>query len=184
MKKKKWSIVVIVIAVIVIIGAAAGGSSAKKVSSSDGASQGVSSNTTPSSDKTTFGIGDTAELKSVQMTLVNAEEFGGADFFTPQDGYVFVGCEFEIANNSKNEINVSSYVSFNAYCDGYAISQSMTGASAWDKNGKKTLDGTVAPGKKLSGVIVYEVQSDWKELEVSYSPSFWGKAMTFIVPKN
>ena len=31
----------------------------------------------------------------------------------------------------------------------------MTGASAWDKNGKKTLDGTVAPGKKLSGVIVY-----------------------------
>ena len=147
-------------------------------------SQGVSSNTTPSSDKTTFGIGDTAELKSVQMTLVNAEEFGGADFFTPQDGYVFVGCEFEIANNSKNEINVSSYVSFNAYCDGYAISQSMTGASAWDKNGKKTLDGTVAPGKKLSGVIVYEVQSDWKELEVSYSPSFWGKAMTFIVPKN
>ena len=31
------------------------------------------------------------------------------------------------------------------------------GASAWDKNGKKTLDGTVAPGKKLSGVIVYEV---------------------------
>ena len=176
MKKKKWPIVVIVIAVIVIIGAAAGGSSAKKVSSSDGASQGVSSNTTPSSDKTTFG--------SVQMTLVNAEEFGGADFFTPQDGYVFVGCEFEIANNSKNEINVSSYVSFNAYCDGYAISQSMTGASAWDKNGKKTLDGTVAPGKKLSGVIVYEVPSDWKELEVSYSPSFWGKAMTFIVPKN
>lgn len=140
------------IAVIVIIGAAAGGSSAKKVSSSDGASQGVSSNTTPSSDKTTFGIGDTAELKSVQMTLVNAEEFGGADFFTPQDGY--------------------------------AISQSMTGASVWDKNGKKTLDGTVAPGKKLSGVIVYEVPSDWKELEVSYSPSFWGKAMTFIVPKN
>lgn len=39
------------IAVIVIIGAAAGGSSAKKVSSSDGASQGVSSNTIPSSDK-------------------------------------------------------------------------------------------------------------------------------------
>lgn len=52
------------------------------------------------------------------------------------------------------------------------------------QNGKKTLDGTVAPGKKLSGVIVYEVPSDWKELEVSYSPSFWGKAMTFIVPKN
>ena len=90
MKKKKWPIVVIVIAVIVIIGAAAGGSSAKKVSTSDGASQGVNSNTTPSSDKTTFGIGDTAELKSVQMTFVNAEEFGGADFFTPQDGYVSV----------------------------------------------------------------------------------------------
>ena len=91
MKKKKWPIVVIVIAVIVIIGAAAGGSSAKKVSSSDGASQGVSSNTTPSSDKTTFGIGDTAELKSVQMTLVNAEEFGGADFLHRRtDMYLWV----------------------------------------------------------------------------------------------
>lgn len=101
------------IAVIVIIGAAAGGSSAKKVSSSDGASQGVSSNTTPSSDK------------------------------PEHDRCIGMG-----------------------------------------KNGKKTLDGTVAPGKKLSGVIVYEVPSDWKELEVSYSPSFWGKAMTFIVPKN
>lgn len=91
------------IAVIVIIGAAAGGSSAKKGFVIRRCFTGSKSNTTPSSDKTTSGIGDTAELKSVQMTLVNAEEFGGADFFTPQDGYVFVGCEFEIANNSKRD---------------------------------------------------------------------------------
>lgn len=35
-------------------------------------------------------------------------------------------------------------------------------------------------GKKMNGVIAYEVPADWQELEISYSPSFWGKAMTFV----
>lgn len=87
-------------------------------------------------------------------------------------------CEFNIANNSKEELSVSSVLSFDAYCDDYACSYSLTAQMASDKS---QLDGTVAAGKKMSGVIGYEVPTDWKELEVHFSPSVWsGKDMVFL----
>lgn len=84
--------------------------------------------------------------------------------------------------NSSKEINVSSLISFEAYCNDYSTSVSLSALSAFsDKN---QLDGTVAPGKKMNGIVAYEVPADWSKLEIEYSPSFWGKAMKFVAEHN
>ena len=110
------------------------------------------------------------------------EESEGESFLQPTDGNVFVSCEFEIVNNSSKEINVSSLISFEAYCNDYSTSVSLSVLSAFsDKN---QLDGTVAPGKKMNGIVAYEMPADWSKLEIEYSPSFWGKAMKFVAEHN
>lgn len=133
-------------------------------------------------EKNEFCVGETAELKGVSVTLVNVTESTGSQFNAPTDGNVFVLCEFEIANNSDKEITVSSMMSFEAYCDDYACTYSLT--ALMEKGNKNQLDGTVAAGKKFNGVVGYEVSADWKELEVRFTPDFWnGKDIVFVANK-
>jgi hypothetical protein len=102
-------------------------------------------------EKTQFYEGETAILKDVSVTFLGVTESMGSTFNYPTDGNVFVLCEFEIANNSDKEINVSSMLSFEAYCDDYTCTFSLT--ALMEKGNKNQLDGTVAPGKKFKGVI-------------------------------
>lgn len=132
--------------------------------------------------KSEFHVGETAELKGISVTLVNVTENTGSAYNQPTDGNVFVLCEFEIANNSDTEINVSSMMSFEAYCDDYTCTFSL--AALMEKGNKNQLDGTVAAGKKFNGVIGYEVPADWSELEVRFTPDFWsGKDIVFVAAK-
>ena len=181
MKKKKWHMIVAAIIVIIVIAAVAGGKDdePKKVSS-DGQVQETGKTESTETQSQKFAVGDTAELKSVKVTLVSVTESEGSMFTKPADGNVLVGCEFEISNESDKVIDVSSVISFEAYCDSYSVNQSITGLTEFTQSGKNQLDGSVAAGKKMNGVIAYEVPADWQELEISYSPSFWGKAMTFV----
>ncbi|MBR5529749.1 MAG: DUF5067 domain-containing protein [Oscillospiraceae bacterium] len=115
-----------------------------------------------------FQVGETAQLDGVTVSLVEVAENDGSKYNKPADGNVFVLCEFVIENNSDTELNVSSILSFEAYCDDYACTFSLT--ALMEKGNKNQLDGTVAPGKKFSGVIGYEVPEDWQTLEIHYTP--------------
>lgn len=133
--------------------------------------------------KSAFYVGETAELKGVNVTLVDVTESTGSRYNVPTDGNVFVLCEFEIANNSDEDIVVSSMMSFEAYCDDYTCTYSL--GALMEKDNKNQLDGTVAAGKKFNGVIGYEVPVDWQELEIIFTPNFWsGKGITFITTNS
>ena len=180
-------IVVLVVVVLVMIAAFAGGgesSTPQKVESTSGTSQSASQASQAQSqpEQTVFTVGDTVELNGVKTTLLSAEEYPGKQYMMPTDGNVFLVCQFEIENDSSAEINVSSMVSFNAYCDDYSVSLSITGEMLEDS--WKSLDGTVAPGKKINGVIAYEIPQDWQKMEISYTPSFWsGHDVQFEINK-
>lgn len=180
-------IVVLVVVVLVVIAAFAGGgesSTPQKVESTSGTSQSASQASQAQSqpEQTVFTVGDTVELNGVKTTLLSAEEYPGKQYMMPTDGNVFLVCQFEIENDSSEEINVSSMVSFNAYCDDYSVSLSITGEMLEDS--WKSLDGTVAPGKKINGVIAYEIPQDWQKMEISYTPSFWsGHDVQFEINK-
>lgn len=126
------------------------------------------------STKTDYTVGETAEQNDIQITLDQVTQNSGDGMFAvPSDGNVFVNAEFTIVNNSNNEINVSSIVGFDAYVDSVTVNQSITGLTLQTQNGKSQLDGTVGAGKKMIGVITYEIPSNWSEFEINVAPSFW-----------
>lgn len=175
--KQKKPVVLIVIAVFIaigIIGTALGGNSPEKVGDTD--AKGGNGSTAP--QKTEFAVGDVVSLKDIEVTFVSCTQSNGEGFYTPDSGNVFLFCEFSIENKSSKDISISSIMSFEAYVDDYSTNMSMTGTLAADKG---QLDGTVASGKKMSGVIGYEVPADWKTLEIRFTPDFWsGNDITFI----
>ena len=125
-------------------------------------------------EKSTFGIGETAELNDIQVTMKSYSESQGSEYNKPTEGNEFVLVEFEIANNSDKELNVSSVMSFEGYADDYALSYSV--AALMEKNEANQLDGTIAPGKKMNGVIGYEVPTDWKNLEIHFTDNVWSSS--------
>ena len=136
---------------------------------------------TISSNKT-FKLGDVVELGDVVISFVDMVTSTGADFSKPAEGKVFVLCEFEITNNSSEELAVSSMMSFEAYCDDYACEYSFSALMA--KGDKEQLDGSVAAGKKMRGVVGYEIPTDWKELEVQYTPNILSSDKVIFIATN
>lgn len=141
----------------------------------------VIENTTGNNSKT-FKLGDTVELDNVVVKFLSTEESNGSDFYKPAAGNVYVLCEFEIANNSKEELSVSSMLNFEAYCDDYSCEYSLGALMA--KENKDQLDGTIAAGKKMKGIVGYEVPLDWKELEVHYSLGLLNNSEIVFVASN
>ena len=111
------------------------------------------------------------EMNDVQVTMVNYTQSSGSEYNKPADGNEFVLVEFEIANNSDSEINISSMASFEAYADDYALNYSVS--ALLEKNDQNQLDGTIAAGKKMNGVIGYEVPADWKTIEIHFKDNVW-----------
>lgn len=177
-KKKKHPILgtlVLIFGILLIIASlGGGGDDPKKIDSEKPI-------TATAVQKTEFTVGDKVELGDVVVTLKNVSENQGGNYMTPADGKVFIVCEFEIENNSEKDIAVSSLMSFEAYIDDYSTSMSLTATLS---TGNAQLDGTVAAGKKMSGVIGYEADSDWSDIEVRFTPDFWsGKDIIFTTEK-
>ena len=174
--------IIIAIIVITIIGAAVSSSSEnnkpKKLNSENNTNS--ADNTGSENIPDSFHIGETAELKNIRATLVSVTESTGSQFNKPSDGKIFLLCEFSIENNSNNDIAVSSIISFEAYCDDYSINQSVSALIGTDKT---SLDGNIAAGKKMNGIIGYEVPANWNHIEINFTPDFWGKAIKFTAAK-
>lgn len=131
-------------------------------------------------EQTTFKKGETAERDGVSVTLTRVWETSGRQFLEPTDGNIYVICEFEIENNSNKELHVSSLMSFDVYVDEYSEDLSIGAVSSVEKS---SIDGTVAPGKKISGVYGVEVAKDWKTVEIHYQPFTLSKEIVFSYNK-
>ena len=183
----KW--IVIIIVVIILISAIAGGNKEPKKVEPTAETAAQTENMQEQDEKTKetaakeeteapeteekniFGIGETAELNDVQVTMLDYSESQGSEYNTPTDGNEFVLVEFEIVNNSDNELAISSALSFKAYADDYALNYSL--AAQLEKEGATQLDGTIAPGKKMKGVVGYEVPTDWSTMEIHFTDNVW-----------
>lgn len=191
MKKKKGGCLkTILIAfgifvVIGVIGSMVGGdkSEPKKVSSSSGQDQ-KNSQSEKEGEKREFQVGETVSLKDINVTLVNTVESAGSEYVKPDDGKEFLILEFNIENNSSKDINISSVANFEAYCDDYSVNQDILGQQAPEAERKTQLDGSVASGKKMNGIIVYQVPTDFKSFEINVAPDFWStKDIKYVINK-
>lgn len=115
-----------------------------------------------------YKVNESAKADDVVVTMTDVYESEGEPYLEPEEGNVFVICEFNIENNSDKEINISSMLNFDAYCDDYSCELSISALSS--NNDKQQLDGTIAAGKKFSGIVGYEVPAEWTNIEVRYAP--------------
>lgn len=191
-KPKIWLWVIVGVLVLGVIGGAFGSSADKPqpVGSSTENSERVTSSlpdketaaVEAAPEKTSFGIGEAAEYRDIIVTLNSVTESNGNGVFKPEDGKVFLLCEFTIENNSSSDLAVSSMLSFEAYADDYSASMNLSATVSSDKN---QLDGSVASGKKMNGVIGYEVLNDWSNFEIRFQPNVWSsKSFIFSVSKD
>lgn len=187
-KKGKLKWIIIAVVVVIIIAAVAGGgedNEVKEVSSKTTEASNKSSNKEEKKEKTEFSVGEIAEYDDIQVSLTKVvESKGDGQFVTPDDGNVFVLCSFEITNNSSSDITISSLMCFETYCDDVSLNEDIMGLQAPEAEGQNQLDGDIASGKKMKGVIAYQVPKDWKELEVNVSPGFWSSKDIKFVAKN
>lgn len=129
-----------------------------------------------------YSIGDTLEIRDVQTTLIDVRTVTGGQFSSPSAGNIFLIFEVEICNNSKEEVAVSSLLSFAFYVDDYAQQFSLEAILA---DGGRQLDGTVSPGKKSRGIMAVEAPKDWQTAELRFTPDVWsGGTFVFDVTRD
>lgn len=128
-----------------------------------------------------LGLNGSAEFKTLKFTATEIKESSGTTYFSPEEGNVFVGIKFTVENVSDEEQSVSSILLFEAYADDVKCDYSVSAACVFDEG---TLDGAVAPGKKLVGWYSLEVPADWSAIEVSVKGDWLSnKAATFVFNK-
>jgi len=175
---RSWTVALCAVMAIALLSGCTGNATANTGNTSGSAT----SSAAEQQPKTRFTINEQATLNDVAVTLTSVTESSGAAFLEPEAGNIFVICEFDIANNSDSEISISSLMSFEAYVDDYSTSLSISALAATDKT---QLDGSVAAGKKMNGVIGYEVPKDWQELEITFTPDiFSSKTIEFYATNS
>ena len=118
-----------------------------------------------------LGVGDTADVDGVKVTLNSVTETAGTEIIKPEDWNTFLLCNFTIQNDSDTDLTISSAMCFEAYCDDTSVNLDIMGLSTDEAQQAGQLDGDVAVGKNMSGVVAYQVPSGYKKLEVSVQPN-------------
>ena len=121
-------------------------------------------------DETAYSVGDTADLESASVKLLDVYESKGKGENSPADGNVYLICEFEFKNNTSEALTVSTMLCFRAFCDGTSCMLSLESLATAMMSGKFQADTVIEPGKKQTGVVGYEVPADWEELRITYKP--------------
>ena len=127
---------------------------------------------------TEFGFDEAAVFDTIKITAMKLEETKGKQYMEAGDGKIFVGVQFTIENISEEEQNISSILLFDAYIDGVKCEYSFMANTAFEEG---TLDGAIAPGKKMIGWYGVETAEDWGKLEIQVKAEWLSStAATFV----
>lgn len=130
----------------------------------------------------TCTVGEKVELKSVDITCEGVTEYPGTKFNQPDEGKVFLILGFTIKNKTSEEMIVSSKMWFETTVDGKEVT--VVTLRTKETGGKAYLDGIIAPKKSMSGVVVYQVPIEYKEVVVKIKPiASDGEEVTFMYSK-
>ncbi len=162
--KKIWFWVLVVIIIAAIAGS---GSNKPKLVSED---KPIVTKEEKSNKEEVFNIGDTIELDKFKITVNEIKTTNGSDFIKPQEGNEFLYVDATVENISDKEQTVSSVLMFKVVDkDGRAMKQTIV------ENANGQLDGTIGPGRKMTGEYVVEVPKDATGLELQFDSSLGGK---------
>jgi hypothetical protein len=172
---KKHKVLTVIIAIVILGGiAGAGGSKTDNTSSNSSTSTGTSTQKTE--EKTEFAVGETINIDSRQLTVTNVERNyqTGNQFSQPESGNEFVLVTVNIQNNSKSDLMYSTFNFQLQDTNGVKHNEAIMAITEG-----RLSTGTLAPGGKITGKLVYEVPQDDSGLKLVFgSGSIFSKTVT------
>ncbi|WP_088226762.1 DUF4352 domain-containing protein [Desulfosporosinus sp. FKB] len=144
---------------------------------------------TPTTDQSsapkneTFKVGDTFKLGDLQYKVNGIRTSGGKNqYMKPKDGNVFLLIDMTIVNNGSQDASISSMLSFKL-TDKDGRSQDISIEALSEANGK--LDGSIPPGKKMTGELGYEVPKASKSFELEIKNDLFSNGTATVeIPVN
>lgn len=111
-----------------------------------------------------YCVGDELTVEGMRYIFEASGEYvTGNEFLQPADGNKYIYLKFYCENVSNSDNSVSS-LNFEAYADGYAVSQYY--------GGDNDLSATLSPGRSCEGCVYFEVPENAAEIEIEYEPNF------------
>lgn len=138
-----------------------------------------------SKDEVTYGVGEKVEVDDLVVTLTDVMTSKGNSYYKPANGKEYVILQFEIQNNSKEDVTLSTMMNFTFWCDNTICVIDVNALATAMLSGKYQLDCAVEAGKKVTGVIGYEVPKNWEQLKIEFKKELlFGESVTFKVDAN
>lgn len=139
----------------------------------------------PTKDKVTrFTIGDTIINRDYKLTVEGASIIVSDNKYAqPDENCEFIEVDLTVENTSNDTLTVNPFY-FTSYTDGFSIDNYNT--DIYMATSKNRLSAELDIGKKVKGVLCYEVPNDWSELElfVKLSDYFGNDADAILVIKK
>lgn len=102
-----------------------------------------------------YAVGETVKISNVQVVINEVKEVPGTEYYKPEPGNRFISADLTVENLGSVDYTVSSMMLFTLKdSTGQEYSISISGIVA---SGGQSLDGTIVPGDKLRGLLVFEV---------------------------
>jgi hypothetical protein len=143
-------------------------SDSKTGDSNSNSKTGDSDSNSEAPKQTTYNVGDVINDGDLQITIQAIDWYAEPnEFLQPDEGNKYVKVTIMAQNNSTSEVESLSSWDFSAYADDENVDEAYTGSD------EKSFGGEAAPGKKLTGVIFYEVPSATQVFEIQYDLNFF-----------
>lgn len=134
-----------------------------------------STESTPAPQTDVFNIGDTIKSGDIYFTINSAREVPGSEFMSPDEGNIWYAVDITIENKGQESFNSSSLLMF-SLIDSEAYNHNIT----IGPNLNGSVDGEIAPGRKLRGEVAFEIPKESKGLELEIDPSVWGTGLIIV----
>lgn len=121
------------------------------------------------SKKSNFAVGDTFKLDNIQYKVNSVRVSNGSEYVKPKNGNTFLLIDITVENQGSEDAPVSSIMSFKLV-DKDGRSQEFSISALMEAKGK--MDGTITPGRKVTGELGYEIlkAAQTYELEIISNP--------------
>lgn len=116
----------------------------------------------------THPVEESVEELGTVTVLRQYIESQGTDNTVPDEGNVFLLCEFRIENTTDEDMHISTTLCFTGYADGVEVAPSIKALEA--RGAHSTLDSSMKAGQTMLGVVGFEVPADWKVFQVDFQP--------------
>ena len=146
----------------------------EKVPAENKAESGVENSKAPE----VYAVGDSVKMGGLVFTVNGTRTATGSEFIKPDEGDIYFIADCTLENTAAEVAHISSLLMFKLVdADGYNYDITIGPET------KGSLDGELAPGRKMRGELAFEVPAQVNSLELIFEPNVFGSGQAIYKVK-